>query len=307
MATRLGPAPRQGGGHGSHDVIARRLAALSVDVDDATRAVVKGHPDGVHDLRVATRRLRSCLRTFRPLLDRTAAEEVRAELKWIAELLGAARDPEVLARRLERHLDSLPVEERMGPVRRELVGGCQSSADEGRADVITAIESDRYRRLLGRLDALAAHPPYRDGRSGRDVSALLRCVRKEVRRVERRVDRALAASADERDAAYHNVRKASKRVRYAAETIVPVAPAARRMARRYEAVQDLLGERQDAAVARRLLAHDGRRVGVQPAHNGFTYGVLAERERHAIQSVDARWPRAWRRTARSKVHRFLAA
>ena len=84
--------------------------------------------------------------------------------------------------------------------------------------------------------------------------------------------------ASDADARLHEVRKAAKRARYAAEAAEPVlGPRARRMARRAEALQELLGEHQDSVTARSLL----RQLGVQ-AHlageNGYTYGMLCGME-----------------------------
>lgn len=56
--------------------------------------------DSVHDLRVATRRLRSVLVTFRPLLDRPAVDPLRGELKWLMGAFGEARDVEVMHARI---------------------------------------------------------------------------------------------------------------------------------------------------------------------------------------------------------------
>src|SRR5205814_5216193 len=65
-------------------------------------------PEDVHQARVATRRLRPDLRTFRPLLDQARSEALRDELKWLADLLGANRDADVLMERLREHADRLP-------------------------------------------------------------------------------------------------------------------------------------------------------------------------------------------------------
>ncbi|KIF03237.1 hypothetical protein PL81_25435, partial [Streptomyces sp. RSD-27] len=63
-------------------------------------AVRRDLPDSVHRMRVATRRLRSALATHRKVLDRTATDPLREELRWLAAELGADRDREVL---VERH------------------------------------------------------------------------------------------------------------------------------------------------------------------------------------------------------------
>ena len=79
-----------------------------------------GQPDAVHQMRVATRRLRSALATFRPLLAGPRWEQVRTELKRLGVALGHARDAEVMQARLERNVGSLPVEQVLGPVHRRI-------------------------------------------------------------------------------------------------------------------------------------------------------------------------------------------
>src|SRR5207245_5112768 len=64
--------------------------------------------EDVHQARVATRRLRSDLRTFRALLDPEQSGSLRDELKWAADLLGDLRDADVLLERLRRQADLLP-------------------------------------------------------------------------------------------------------------------------------------------------------------------------------------------------------
>ena len=70
--------------------------------------------EGVHQARVATRRLRSDLRTFRPLLDQEWATALRDELGWLAESLGAVRDGDVLLERFRKRAESLPNGGRQG-------------------------------------------------------------------------------------------------------------------------------------------------------------------------------------------------
>src|SRR4051812_13919811 len=60
----------------------------------------RGIVEGVHRMRTSTRRLRSALRTFRDLVEADWARPLEAELKWLAEVLGAVRDLDVLHERL---------------------------------------------------------------------------------------------------------------------------------------------------------------------------------------------------------------
>ncbi|MFK0113925.1 CHAD domain-containing protein [Streptomyces sp. NPDC091217] len=67
-------------------------------------------------MRVACRRLRSVLRSYRSVLDRKATDPVREELKWLGNGLGAERGQEVLLERLSSRIEALPAELVLGPV-----------------------------------------------------------------------------------------------------------------------------------------------------------------------------------------------
>jgi CHAD domain-containing protein len=103
----------------------------------------------------------------------------------------------------------------------------------------------------------------------------------------------------------HELRKAAKRARYAAEVAAPVHGAdATALAAALQELQDLLGEQHDSVVARELL----RRTGVE-AHlageNGFSFGRLhAVEERRgdeAVVQLDA----VWHKVSRRKLRRWL--
>ncbi|NUS13893.1 MAG: CHAD domain-containing protein, partial [Streptomyces sp.] len=103
---------RRADGRTRQAVPAGRTAVAYVDAQlTALRAldpaVRRGDEDAVHRMRVATRRARSALRSFRRELDRAATDPLGAELKWLAAELGAERDREVLAERLAARLAEL--------------------------------------------------------------------------------------------------------------------------------------------------------------------------------------------------------
>ena len=85
----------------------RHDSVMRLDVD----------PEGVHQARVATRRLRSDLRTFRSLLRSGFVSSLRDELGWLARILGEVRDGDVLVERLRRRVGELPDPSRMPPLR----------------------------------------------------------------------------------------------------------------------------------------------------------------------------------------------
>ena len=106
-------------------------------------------------------------------------------------------------------------------------------------------------------------------------------VKKKVNRAERKVAKRLRkANASGDIEKLHGVRKAAKRARYAAEAAEPVLgkKASGKQARRYQKLQDLLGEHQDSLLSADLLRRLGAKAGTIGGENGFTFGILYERE-----------------------------
>ncbi|MGH8990916.1 MAG: CHAD domain-containing protein, partial [Acidimicrobiia bacterium] len=103
-------------------------------------------PEDVHQARVGTRRLRSDLRTFRPLLDPEWVGGLRDEAGWFAGLLGEVRDAEVLMERLEDQAKTLAKEDAAGVT--SLVRRLADNREAGRARLLEAMNSPRYAELL---------------------------------------------------------------------------------------------------------------------------------------------------------------
>jgi CHAD domain-containing protein len=114
-------------------------------------------PEDVHQARVATRRLRSDLRTFREFLPAGWAAETRAELGWVAEALGRARDADVLFERLQREVDSL--DGRDAGAAASLLGRLVTERDRAHEHLMEVFSSDRYAALLDGLVQSARELP----------------------------------------------------------------------------------------------------------------------------------------------------
>jgi CHAD domain-containing protein len=102
-----------------------------------------------------------------------------------------------------------------------------------------------------------------------------------MRKAERRVGKRIAAApaGEGRDAAMHRARKAAKRGRYVAELAAPELGARAKAARkRMKKTQQRLGLRQDAVVAAEFLRRAGAATAALPDENGFTFGLLYQRE-----------------------------
>ncbi len=270
---------------------AQRDALLAMDP-----AVRRDEPEGVHDMRVATRRLRSTLRTFRPLCNSERAGAVRDELKWLAHQLGAVRDAEVMRDRLAEAVRALPEELVVGPVAARIDGWLAAGIEADRRRLLEALDSTRYYALLDALDDLLDAVP---------AQPSVRTVVDRARKALRRADRDLDAARD--DPSLHEARKEFKRARYAVEALTPIAgKPARQLAKRLTALQDVLGSHQDATVTQDLLREYAARAYAQ-GDSTFSYGLLHARQREAAARVLRDLPAAVRRARRPKLRRWLRA
>jgi CHAD domain-containing protein len=268
-------------------------------------AVRRGLPDAVHQMRVAVRRLRSALRTFRPLLDAAWADGLRRELSWLADELGATREAEVLYARLRTALDALPGELVLGRARalvQERVGGELAAATESAS---AALDGERYLALVDRLVDAAWQPltnPAAEEPAGPTLASLV----EQSWRKARAAAASLLGDPERPDEDWHQARIRVKRARYAAEAATPMfGRQATRFARGLAGVQDVLGEHQDAVVARETVRRlaTGPRVGGA----GFTLGLLYAAETDARSTARAAFPAAWRQAAAPGRRRWLRA
>jgi CHAD domain-containing protein len=266
-------------------------------------------PEDVHQMRVATRRLRSDLRTFRPVVDRGWSDLLRDELEWLGGLLGGVRDTEVLLDRLDARIDGLAEVDRDAGKR--LLDTLRDHRDDARVALLAGLRSQRFLALLDELvgatvaltladvavDTNVATNADTDGvtRSGDDID-LERLIRKPWRELRDAVD---ALDEEPPDPALHAVRKLAKRARYASEAIQPaVGRSAKDFARRAAALQDVLGEHQDAVVAEEWLREHASSGHERGAEYAFVAGQLVSLERLAADDARAQWWRAWKQLRR---------
>jgi CHAD domain-containing protein len=258
-------------------------------------------PEHVHQARVGTRRLRSDLRTFRPLLDEEWTRPVRAELGWLADALGEVRDADVLTGRLlgqTRALDGADSKAAAALLRRLAI-----ERDEARMRLLAVLDSDRYVALLDSLVRAAAAPPLSPEEAPGDRKAAAVAV-PLVRRPWKRLAQLVAQLPDDPpDESLHQVRIRAKRVRYAAEAVAGViGKPAQELATAVAAVQDVLGDMQDAVVAERWL----RRQGTSgPAGRALVAGQLVMLQRQEQAACREKWRQPWQRAAKKKRRRWL--
>ena len=256
-------------------------------------------PEDVHQARVASRRLRSDLRTFRDVLEPAFASSLRDELRWLGGELGAVRDAEVLRDRLRgRAESSLPATDRRAAER--LLARLDERRDATRAALLAAMDGARYVELLDRLVAASGDPAVLPEVAGMGAAEALRPALASPWKHLRGATE--AARADPADEMLHAARIRAKRARYAAEALAPVfGKRARQFADAAADLQDVLGEHQDAVVAGAWL----RDAAAGPAGQAFVAGELAALEAAAARAARDAWPGAWKAVSRKRL-RFWA-
>jgi CHAD domain-containing protein len=284
-------------------------------------------PEDVHQARVATRRLRSDLRTFRQFLPDAWSLETRSELGWVADALGRARDADVLFERLQREVDDL--DGRDAGAGATLLSRLVAERDQAHVHLMEVFDSDRYAALLDRLvmaarelpplkppgeveqpviapdagelptsGAGAHHPrPDRDA-PAREVAPSV------VSGPWRHLARAVAAlGPTPSDEALHEIRIRAKRLRYASEAVADVVgrPAVD-LARLAADLQGVLGDFHDAIVAEEWLRHAS--ASASPAQ-ALAAGQLIARQRQDAAHGREIWSESWKRLNHKKQRAWL--
>jgi CHAD domain-containing protein len=236
---------------------------------------VGSDPEDLHKQRVATRRLRSLLRSTRDRLDDPdRGARLEGELRSLGRHLGEVRDRDVLLAYLFAELATIEEAASFGAILELL----DVEREQARHELLAAFDSPRYRALLGELEQ---PPGLRDGeRLGAAAAAEYQRLRRSARRLGK----------DATDQQLHRVRIRAKRARYAAEAVGDED----RFVARAMALQDVLGEHQDAVIAeQRIRELLGQVHGT--GRTALVAGRLVERQRARRAAARAAWPKAWKR------------
>ncbi|HWS46940.1 MAG TPA: CHAD domain-containing protein [Acidimicrobiia bacterium] len=281
------------------DIVRRAISrAHQRLVDHAAEVRATAGPEAVHQARVATRRLRSDLRTFEPWLEPRRAAELRGELRWLGAELGSVRDLDVMRDRLRAHACALPAAEADAAER--VIRRLDADREAARADLVTILAQARYGYVRADLADAAANPPCTAAAATTPATVLATAVRKRWRKLDHGVDKLGDHPADD---ALHAVRVRAKRCRYAADACVPAfGDPAREFAAAMARIQDALGEHHDAVVAGAWLAKTAHEC--TPAE-AYALGMLAEVERDSADAATAEFATVWETARRKRLRRWL--
>ncbi|MEU6829188.1 CHAD domain-containing protein [Nocardia beijingensis] len=273
------------------------VAALREDIDRLLAAepeVRADAEDSVHQMRVATRRLRSVLRSYRKLLAGKPAAAMRAELKWLAGLLGEARDAEVRADRfatlLADHAEGADPAD-FDAVTARLVEAERQHYRTAHDEVLAALDGARYRELREELSGWRTGPPLRPARAEAAASDVFREVlRRDLDRVESLIRAEATVDPRERVELLHEIRKSAKRLRYASEAAEQVlGDEAGDRGDRAKKLQTVLGDHRDAVESHNAIL-DRAGEAVTAGENADLYELLAAAEEAAAGRELSRYP-----------------
>lgn len=251
-------------------------------------AALADEPDALHQLRTTVRRLRSVLAAYGPVLDEAVVTGLRRRLRELGHELGTVRDLEVRVQVAQAAIadaddaERFTTEEERDRIRGILVDDEQVAHDRAHARFVERQGLPRAAERLDELDRVLADPPFTP-RARRDAAPELgRLLDREAKRADRRARRLPdEPTLDE----LHDLRKASRRLRYAAEALTepPVELFGERAADLADAgddIHDVLGDHRDEL----LFAEHLRRAAAHAAHAG----APAEALRQLAEDADAR-------------------
>ncbi len=267
-------------------------------------------PKYLHDMRVATRRLRAALKVLARGLPEGGIKDSARDLNWIGGALGRVRDLDVHLLNLEEIFREVPLEH--GTALAAYVEELRAAREEARVSMLRALDTKRYAAFTGRFGGLLAEgPPQTPDAPDAVLPAGIgggSVILGELNRVLKK-GRALGPSAG--DAELHKLRIRCKRLRYSCEFFEDVyGRPARVFAKQVTRLQDILGEHHDAVVARESLARYAERIGAKAESGARTYVAVGE-----LTAIDAgraersrrEFTEAWDKFDRSEMRAPLEA
>ncbi|MDG4597400.1 MAG: CHAD domain-containing protein [Candidatus Contendobacter sp.] len=273
----------------SEDAFVTIIGACLRHAEANRPAVLDGQTEGVHQMRVAFRRLRSGLKIFRPLIPREVSAALVEDIRWLNGFLGPARDWDVF------------VEEGMAPILAHFPRKRGLALFRTRAETIRqthhrtlreALADPHYRQLTRALAAWLDNRAWRekldDKRRERLAQPAVDFATSLLGRDHRRVEKQGEAFAELSAVERHRLRIRIKELRYALDFFASLYPASTVKAYlgALARLQDSLGIMNDIAVARRLLDEARLRTvaAARQVIEGW-YGCRLDVQEHAFHDL----------------------
>ncbi|WP_083319879.1 CYTH and CHAD domain-containing protein [Corynebacterium sp. HMSC074A01] len=279
---------------GPVDAALRETRDRIVDYAPRVRA---DEEDAVHQMRVSTRTMRSLLETFEGAYSGTDVAHLEAELKHAAAVLGVARDAEVV----EQRIRDLVATDETGTIDAATAANLNRDMREvyaaAHAEIVQMLDSERFGGLLVDVDKLQRAGEQTDAELYAQLRGAYKKLKKRHAKMEKYADDASLPLA-EREAYVHAVRKAAKKLRYAAVAASDSGLKTKPLVKACVNLQSVLGDFQDSVTTREhlvRLAHAAHARG----EDTFAYGVLYQRELELGRAALAGYPKAMKKVKKA--------
>jgi CHAD domain-containing protein len=298
------------------DATAARLRPLVVSPDDSLgtaaktvlnfhlqalirqqAAATRGEVEPIHQLRVATRRMRAALRFFRGLFSERSIVSLRHDLGWLARAVGAVRDLDVIEQVIAKHASKLDaaLAANLAPVRQSI----SERRTAAHAELKRVLASSRYRRLLASVSSVRPRGKQSAESLGSAAPDRLRPLIRSIRRAGK------SFGTDSPPEAVHLLRVRAKRLRYALEILrMSGNEALRRTLDRLERMQDTLGKYHDLTTAISWLQARAESGPLAPA-TILAVGALIHVLQARASKLKRRSLKAWKRFAAAQPSRRM--
>jgi triphosphatase len=284
--TRINPS--MSAGEVAFAVLRRQFAEMR-DHEGGTR--LGEDPEELHDMRVPTRRMRAAIKVFRDALPQRA-RWFEEELRWVAQALGDVRDLDVQIERFEAW--KREADEEASEALNKILGITEKLRARARENMLAVLDSERYEILESSFAEMLRGGPEREvaQTNGKAVAgepmtavapALISRRHRKWRKAAKRLD---ASSSPE---TFHDTRKKGKRLRYTLEFVSEVyGEPVQSLVEPLKALQDDLGDHQDAVVAAGFLRELGTTTGGTRVSRAVAFAMGVYSERCAREAKDLR-------------------
>ena len=279
---------------GPVDAALRETRDRIVDYAPRVRA---DEEDAVHQMRVSTRTMRSLLETFEGAYSGTDVAHLEAELKHAAAVLGVARDAEVV----EQRIRDLVATDETGTIDAATAANLNRDMREvyaaAHAEIVQMLDSERFGELLVDVDKLQRAGEQTDAELYAQLRGAYKKLKKRHAKMVKYADDASLPLA-KREAYVHAVRKAAKKLRYAAVAASDSGLKTKPLVKACVNLQSVLGDFQDSVTTREhlvRLAHAAHARG----EDTFAYGVLYQRELELGRAALAGYPKAMKKVKKA--------
>jgi triphosphatase len=280
-------------------IVARQLRRLRLH-DPGVRA--GKDPEALHDMRVATRRLRAALRIFPAGSPARLQTRMSQELRWLGELLGGVRDLDVQLAKLDAFTAAAPAGFR--PALGVLHAHLDGQRSRCRADMLAGLDTPRYFKLLVQLEHFAYSRAPRRPRNTAALELIATTGRGAIKKAFRRLlKRGAKVGAMPHPEDLHGLRIRAKRLRYLLEFLQELTgKSGRVLVKRLTELQDLLGSYHDAVVAADFVRTYVEGVGAQlPPASMVALGALVGSELRLAEQKRADFEHTWHRFTRKRT------